>query len=157
MGNFFDFLVIFQYNFDDSWDIHGMRPIFLGYFFLTIMLRISTFHFRTSMIQGEQFFKMFDHFLLWDLWKGTGDYWYNHGMWPIIVVYFQQARIQDGWHPGQRNKMRPPPNSDCAPPPGQIWWHFRGDVRHLGFLCLTWPSALCTRHQQQQKKGEGWY
>ena len=21
-------------------------------------------------------------------WKGTGDYWYNHGMWPIILVYF---------------------------------------------------------------------
>ena len=28
-----DFLVIFQYNFGDFWDIHGMRPIILGYFF----------------------------------------------------------------------------------------------------------------------------
>ena len=33
MGNFSDFLAIFQYNFGDSWDIHGMRPIILGYFF----------------------------------------------------------------------------------------------------------------------------
>ena len=33
MGDFFDFLAIFQYNFGDSWDIHGMRPIILGYFF----------------------------------------------------------------------------------------------------------------------------
>ena len=27
MGHFSDFLAIFQYNFGDSWDIHGMRPI----------------------------------------------------------------------------------------------------------------------------------
>ena len=32
MGHFSDFLAIFQYNFGDSWDIHGMRPIILGYF-----------------------------------------------------------------------------------------------------------------------------
>ena len=32
MGHFSDFLAIFQYNFGDSWDIHAMRPIILGYF-----------------------------------------------------------------------------------------------------------------------------
>ena len=45
MGHFSDFLAIFQYNFGDSWDIHGMQPIILGYFFLTITMEISTFHF----------------------------------------------------------------------------------------------------------------
>ena len=29
---------------------------------------------------------------LWDLWKGTGDYWYNHGMWYINLVCFFQFR-----------------------------------------------------------------
>ena len=43
---------IFQYDYGDSWDNHGMRPIILGYFFPTITMEISTFHFRTSMIQG---------------------------------------------------------------------------------------------------------
>ena len=38
MGRFSDFLTIFQYNFGDSWDIHGMRPIILGYFFPTIIM-----------------------------------------------------------------------------------------------------------------------
>ena len=52
IGHFSDFLTIFQYKFGDSWDIHGMRPIILGYFFPTITMEISTFHFRTSMIQG---------------------------------------------------------------------------------------------------------
>jgi len=52
MGHFSDFLAIFQYNFGDSRDIHGMRPIILGYFFPTITMEISTFHFRTSIIQG---------------------------------------------------------------------------------------------------------
>ena len=35
MGPFFRFFffAIFQYNFGDSWDVHGMRPIILGYFF----------------------------------------------------------------------------------------------------------------------------
>ena len=33
MGQLFDFLAIFQYNFDDSWDIHGMLSIILGFFF----------------------------------------------------------------------------------------------------------------------------
>ena len=33
MGHFSDFLAIFQYNFGDSWDNHGMWPIILGYFF----------------------------------------------------------------------------------------------------------------------------
>ena len=33
MGHFPDFFAIFQYNFGDSWDIYGMRPIILGYFF----------------------------------------------------------------------------------------------------------------------------
>ena len=56
MGHFSDFFENFQYNFGDSWDIHGMRPIILGYFFPTITMEISTFHFRTSMIQGGQIF-----------------------------------------------------------------------------------------------------
>ena len=42
-------VVIFQNNFGDSWDIHGMRPIILGYF-------------------------------------------YNHGKWHIILVYFSQLK-----------------------------------------------------------------
>ena len=33
MGHFSDFFGIFQYNFGDSWDIHGMRSIILGYFY----------------------------------------------------------------------------------------------------------------------------
>ena len=37
MGHFSDFLAIFQYNFGDSWDIHGMRHIILGYFFADSM------------------------------------------------------------------------------------------------------------------------
>ena len=48
-------MAFFQYNFGDSWDIHGMRPIILGYFFSTITMEISTFYFRTSMIQGGSF------------------------------------------------------------------------------------------------------
>ena len=31
MGHFTDFLAIFQNNFGDSWDIHGMWPIILGF------------------------------------------------------------------------------------------------------------------------------
>ena len=27
-----------------------------------------------------------------DLWTGTDDYWYSHGMWPIILVYFSQLK-----------------------------------------------------------------
>ena len=46
------FFLHFQYNFGDYWNIHGMRPIILGYFFPTITMGISTFHFRTSMIQA---------------------------------------------------------------------------------------------------------
>ena len=57
MGHFSDFLAIFQYNFIDSWDIRDMRPIILGYFFPTCPMEISTFHFRTSRIQGGNFFK----------------------------------------------------------------------------------------------------
>ena len=41
----------------DSLDIHGMRHIILGYFFPTITTEISTFHFRTAMIQVGYFFK----------------------------------------------------------------------------------------------------
>ena len=36
-------------------------------------------------------FHIFGQFL-WDLWKRTVYYWYNHGMWPIILVYFFQRR-----------------------------------------------------------------
>jgi len=53
MGHFSDFLAIFQYNFGDSWDIHGMRPIILGFFSQQLpwkYCKIRTFHFRTSMI-----------------------------------------------------------------------------------------------------------
>ena len=31
-GNFSDFKAIFQYNFGDSWDNHGMWPIILLFF-----------------------------------------------------------------------------------------------------------------------------
>ena len=33
MGHFSIFWAIFQHNFGDSRDIHGMRPIILGYFY----------------------------------------------------------------------------------------------------------------------------
>ena len=62
MGHFPDFLTIFQYNFGDSWDIHGMRPIILGYFFPTITMEISTIVFRTSMIQGGNSSKIWINF-----------------------------------------------------------------------------------------------
>ena len=62
MGHFLIFLVIFQYNFGVSWDIHGMWPIILGYFFPTITMEISIFI--------------------------SGGYWYNHGMWYISLVCF---------------------------------------------------------------------
>ena len=32
-ANFPGFKVMFQYNFGDNWDIHGMRPTISGYFF----------------------------------------------------------------------------------------------------------------------------
>ena len=41
MGNFSDFLAIFQYNFGDSWDIHGMGPIIFSYIFPTNTMEIS--------------------------------------------------------------------------------------------------------------------
>ena len=34
-----------------------------------------------------------------------------------ISMACAQARIQDGWHPGQRNKMRPPPQLGWRPLP----------------------------------------
>jgi len=34
---------------------------------------------------------------LWDLWKKTGDYWYNHSMWPIILVYFSQLKLWEDY------------------------------------------------------------
>ena len=37
------------------------------------------------MVQGGRF-SNFGQFL-WDLWKETGNHWYNYGMWPIILVY----------------------------------------------------------------------
>ena len=55
MGHFFDFWAIFPYNFGDSWDIHGMRHIILGYYFPTIMMEIRTFHFRIPLVQGGNF------------------------------------------------------------------------------------------------------
>ena len=64
-----------------------MQPNILGYFSPTITMEICTFHFKTSMIQGGYFFKMFDYFL-YGLWKGSGGYWYNHGMWYINLVCF---------------------------------------------------------------------
>ena len=59
----------------------------LRLFFTTIMMEISKFHFWTSMSQGGNFSKCSIIFL-WDLWKGTGDYWYNHGMLYINLVCF---------------------------------------------------------------------
>ena len=41
MGDFSDFLAIFQNNFVDSWDVHGMRPIILGYFLPAISMEVS--------------------------------------------------------------------------------------------------------------------
>ena len=41
-------------------------------------------------------FSHFDQFL-WDLWKGTGDYWY-HSMWPIILVFFSPTKTMEKIH-----------------------------------------------------------
>jgi hypothetical protein len=71
-GIFLNF--IFQYNFGDSWDIHGMRPVILGS--PTITVGIMKYH---SHGQRRVIYQMFGQFL-WHLWKGTGDYWYYHGM-----------------------------------------------------------------------------
>ena len=59
MGHFFDFWAIFPYNFGDSWDIHGMRHIILGYFFPRIMVEIRTYHFRIPLVQEGQFSHFF--------------------------------------------------------------------------------------------------
>ena len=70
-SQFFTFLAIFPYNFGDSWDIHGMRHIILGYFFPTIMMEIRTFHFRIPLVQEGQFFpfltSIFRGPMKWDL------------------------------------------------------------------------------------------
>ena len=43
---------------------------------------------RTPLIQGVNFLKGLKSFL-GDLWiNGTCVYWYNHGMWPIILLAF---------------------------------------------------------------------
>ena len=62
-------------------------------FFPTIMLEISEFHFRTTMVQGGNF-SNFGQFL-WNLRKETGDYWYDYGMWPIILVYFFPTKTME--------------------------------------------------------------
>ena len=64
--------------------IFGRLTYHFMLFFTTITMEISKFHFRNFMIPGGYFF---DHFL-WNLWKGSGDYWYNHGMWYINLVCF---------------------------------------------------------------------
>ena len=64
MGHFSDFLAIFQYNFGDSWDIHGRRPIILGYFFPIIMMEIGKFQFKTAIVQREVIFHIFGQFFL---------------------------------------------------------------------------------------------
>ena len=72
-------LCLFQYNFGDYWDMHGivtkldffysMWPIILGCFFPTITMGISTFHFTTSMIQGGNFSKFSINSYGTFLWK----------------------------------------------------------------------------------------
>ena len=95
MGPFSDFLAIFQYNFGDFWDIHGLRPIILGYFFATIMMEI-----------GGNLKKNVNHFLR-DLLKSTRVYWYNRGMcillcffltrtMEMITFHFMTSMIQGG-------------------------------------------------------------
>ena len=78
-----------------KWDLSLLiYPWHVTYHFTVFSLiktmEISKFHFRTTIVQGGGGnFSHFDQFL-WDLWKVTSDYWYNHGMWPrsIILVYF---------------------------------------------------------------------
>ena len=68
-GSFFRFFGAFlQYNFfGNSWDVLGMWPIILGYIFPTIMLEISMFHFRATMVQGGLFLTLFGK-VLSDWW-----------------------------------------------------------------------------------------
>ena len=82
-GVIFRFLAIFQNSFSDSWDIHGMQPIILGYFFNdydrnTDILIKNPIGARVAIIQ---FFK--------SIFKGpmTGVYWYNYGLWAIILLF----------------------------------------------------------------------
>ena len=67
------------HNFGDYWDIHGMRSTILGNFFQQLRWK-SKFHFIISQFLGY-------------LWKVTGDYWYNHGIWPIIFVCFSSTEM----------------------------------------------------------------
>ena len=64
------FWAIFQYNFGDSGDVHGMRHIKLRYLFPTVMMEIRTFHSRIPLVQVGQFsiFKInFKGPMKWDL------------------------------------------------------------------------------------------
>ena len=79
-GSFKDFLAIFQNNFCDFWDIHDLRPTYhFRLFFPTMMIEIRTFQLRSFF----KFLSIFRGPMKWD-WC----YWYNHGMWPIILLVF---------------------------------------------------------------------
>ena len=81
-------------------------------FFPTITMEIRTFHFRTTMVQRSNFsLKNVDQFL-WDLWKGTGDHWYNYGMWYINLVCFFSTKKMGiikihFWHCAGKMQPRP--------------------------------------------------
>ena len=91
---------------NDPWDMrkkHIFLVFFLEIFIFTLFMGIFRFfsyiivHFcfqATShnfwprdVIYVGQLKKNSSQFL-GDLCKGTGDYWYNHGMWPIILLFF---------------------------------------------------------------------
>ena len=61
---------------------------FIFMLFIGIFLFFSNnYAFQDHYSPRGVIFHIFFQFL-WDLCKGTGDYWYNHSMWPIILVYF---------------------------------------------------------------------
>ena len=63
-----------------------MQPVILGYFFSNYYDGNKYISFQAHR-DPRFFFSIFNQ-LLWDLWKGTCNYWYNQGMWYIYLVLF---------------------------------------------------------------------
>ena len=90
MSNFPDFLAIFQFNFGDSWDIHGMQPIILGYFFKSYNGNYKYISFQDLHDSKGGHFSDFLAIIQYNF----SDSWDIHGMQTIILGYFfpQQLR-----------------------------------------------------------------
>ena len=68
-GSNFRFLSNLLIQLLDCLDIYIMQPIISGYFF--------------QQLRCQNFVKIVEQFL-WDLWKRTCEYWYNHNMWYTV-------------------------------------------------------------------------